>query len=173
MMQYDCHRSSLRFRPIDLVADRSILLTFARDLFTTSFGDIGWFDRRFGEDGACYVEWLLASTRGVDAFSSFITVGNMPVGMIVVGAEPDEPEIGHVFHYYLAQDARGLGLGAELDEHAMQTLARAGFAVARLNVTSTNLVAIGFYQRHGWEICDNPANGDIISMKKKISAQLC
>ena len=51
------------FRPIDPVADRDTLLAFARDLFATSFGDPGWFDRRFGAGGARYLDWLATVTK--------------------------------------------------------------------------------------------------------------
>ena len=142
----------IRFRDIDLADDRATLLAFARDLFLASFGDPDRFERRFGFDGAGYVEWMLDATSGICEFASFAVVADEPIGMVVLGFGHGGGQTGHVYHYYLSSAVRGCGLGAQLNDHAIATLGWHGMRRATLHVAPQNSRAIGFYRKLGW--CD-------------------
>lgn len=142
--------SELALRPIDLDGDRDVLIRFVRDVFVVSFGDDQTFVREFGEDGAGYVAWLRKGISDDPSVAALAVLEDAPVGLVVTGRFRDDPAVGYVFHYYLAPQARGLGLGAALDDYAMAVLARRGHGLARLSVAEANTPAMRFYARRGW-----------------------
>jgi len=53
--------------------------------------------------------------------------------------------------YYLIPEVRGKGFSSELDNFATSYLKELGFKKARLSVSPTNLRAINFYTKNGWQ----------------------
>ena len=144
-------RSQLTFRTIDLTRDAERCIAFSRDAQICSFGN----DRRFvaenGADGHGYLRWLAGRVAQfpqghVHAFRGDQLVGQ--VEMIVPAAYA--PASGYVNLFYLVSEARGLGLGSVLHEHALAVAREHGARVLRLSVSAGNLPAWRFYQRHGW-----------------------
>jgi RimJ/RimL family protein N-acetyltransferase len=90
--------------------------------------------------------------------------------MVVVGTWPEDKEVGYVYHYYLAPSFRGLGLAADMDAHAVQTLLRAGYSMARLSVAETNTRARRFYLRQGWShVGPRPDQPGILYMHRTLA----
>lgn len=161
-------RELVVFRPFDLASDTDTILAFARDLFAASFDDEGWFDRRFRSDGSDYLRWLHEVTKGDPTLACLAILRGKPVGMVVLGPEPDQPNTGHVYHIYLSETVRGLGLGKSLDEHALRQLAGHGFTLARLHVAPQNRRAIRFYERLGWTHAGHVPGKDVLAMTKPL-----
>lgn len=156
------------FAAADVEADRAVLVTFARDLFATSFTDPDYFDRRFGPTGDAYTKWLLARTGGKPDFINFALAAGEPVGMMVVGAEPSEPDVGHLLHLYLCPAVRGHGLGPLLERQALEILTDAGFKAVQLNVGVENTSAIAFYLRLGWRNLGAGNQTGVLVMGKRL-----
>jgi GNAT superfamily N-acetyltransferase len=73
------------------------------------------------------------------------------VGIIRIGNDPDESNVGHVFSLYVAPDAQGLGVGGQLLDEATRRLRDGGQTQATLWVFEANAAARAFYGHHGWE----------------------
>jgi ribosomal protein S18 acetylase RimI-like enzyme len=142
--------TELSFRSIDFVTDCPTLLTFGQDLFTISFEDPDWFIRQVGAVGLGYVDWLMQATGRDYQFASFALIGGVPVGMVALGPEPQQPAVGHVFHYYLSPCARGRGFGKALNDRALAILSQRGMVSTRLHVSPGNTAALSFYAKVGW-----------------------
>jgi ribosomal protein S18 acetylase RimI-like enzyme len=140
---------ALTLRPVDLARDGDLAVRFVREVFALSF-DGDQFARQFGEDGAGYLAWLADRIAGDPAEAVFALDGDEVVGLLTVGRFHDDPAVGYVYTYYLTPQARGRGLGAGLDDHAMGMLRARGYARARLSVAERNLPAMRFYTRRGW-----------------------
>jgi len=68
-----------------------------------------------------------------------------------LGRRKIEDEFGYVNLYYLIPEVRGKGFSLELDNFATSYLKELGFKKARLSVSPTNLRAINFYTKNGWQ----------------------
>jgi hypothetical protein len=94
--------TTIELRPIDVVRDRELIIRYASDLFAISFGESRFKDQ-FGSDGQGYPAWI-ADKQAVDpTYAALALLSDVPVGMVVVGAWPDDHAIGYVYHYYLAR----------------------------------------------------------------------
>jgi ribosomal protein S18 acetylase RimI-like enzyme len=104
-----------------------------RDLYTSESAGEMW--RRAPLDHLLVAE---AAGRGV-------------LGMVRFGADPDDPERGHVYSLYVDPDSQGLGLGRALLTAAGEALRARGHARATLWVFADNTAARAFYARLGWQ----------------------
>jgi ribosomal protein S18 acetylase RimI-like enzyme len=77
--------------------------------------------------------------------------GRGVLGMVRSGADPDDPERGHVYSLYVHPDGQGLGLGRALLTAAEGALAARGYRRATLWVFTDNTAARAFYARLGWQ----------------------
>jgi ribosomal protein S18 acetylase RimI-like enzyme len=141
----------LTFRTIDLARDAQRCIAFSRDAQRCSFGHDQRFVAENGADGDGYVRWLEARIAQfpvghVHAFRGDELVGQ--VELIVPAAYA--PASGYVNLFYLVPEARGLGLGGALHDHALGVARQHGARVLRLMVTASNERAWRFYTRHGW-----------------------
>jgi GNAT superfamily N-acetyltransferase len=123
---------------------------FGRDLYIESIGDDAAFRRDYGAKGELFPKWIASCAAADPAFASFLTENAVPIGLVVVGADPTDKAVGHVHHFYVRPSHRGRGFGGLLDDYARETLRRAGYKTARLNVTARNERALRFYVAQGW-----------------------
>ena len=144
------YAKTLAFRAVDPVADAATLIAFGRDLYVESVGGDGAFRRDYGRRGEGFPAWIGRCARADPAFAALLTEDALPIGLIVLGAEPRDGDIGHVHHLYVAPAHRGQGFGGLLDDYARETLKAAGCARARLNVAGRNARALRFYAAQGW-----------------------
>jgi ribosomal protein S18 acetylase RimI-like enzyme len=77
--------------------------------------------------------------------------GSGVLGMVRFGADPDDPQRGHVFSLYVHPDGQGHGVGRALLTAATEALAGRGYAQATLWVFTDNTAARAFYARLGWQ----------------------
>lgn len=77
--------------------------------------------------------------------------GSELLGVIRIGADPDEPAAGHVYSLYVHPDTQGSGVGRQLLGAAVDRLRRDGVDEVTLWVFAANAAARGFYARMGWE----------------------
>lgn len=145
------YAKTIAFRPINAIADATKLIAFGRGLYFESVGTEAQFLRDFGARGQRFPFWVAACAAIDPGFAVFLTEEENIIGMAVMGADRRETAVGHVHHFFVSESHRGQGFGGLLDDYARATLRRAGFARARLNVTTRNDRAIRFYLAQGWD----------------------
>jgi ribosomal protein S18 acetylase RimI-like enzyme len=74
-----------------------------------------------------------------------------PIG-IVTWRVDDDGRAAEISAIAVAADQRGRGIGGALLAGALDALRAGGVARAWLVTTNDNLVALSFYQRHGWRL---------------------
>lgn len=79
-----------------------------------------------------------------------VRVDGTAVGMTRIGADPDDPDRGHLFSLYVDPSKSGAGLGRALLARATAELAAAGYRTATLWVFADNERALRFYRAAGW-----------------------
>jgi ribosomal protein S18 acetylase RimI-like enzyme len=72
------------------------------------------------------------------------------LGVVSIGADPDEPACGHIYSLYVRPEAQGSGVGAELMEASVRTFRDRHVECATLWVFAANPAARRFYRRLGW-----------------------
>lgn len=71
--------------------------------------------------------------------------GDTPVGIVLATGD-------FIDDLWIASEARNRGVGAALLAKVEAEIAERGHSIARLRVVATNLRAIAFYAREGWQI---------------------
>ncbi|MEM9014194.1 MAG: GNAT family N-acetyltransferase [Pseudomonadota bacterium] len=154
-----------RLRPIRPLRDASVLIEFGRDLYRESLGTDSRFFRDYGRRGQVFPFWIAQCAGRHRDFATMLESGGAPIGMAVLGENSREAEFGQLHHLYVAPDWRGQGFGGLLEDHARETLSMAGFARARLNVTTRNARARRFYAALGWRETGASQNGALRYME--------
>ncbi|MEM9979168.1 MAG: GNAT family N-acetyltransferase, partial [Cyanobacteria bacterium P01_D01_bin.2] len=73
--------------------------------------------------------------------------------------------------FYLIPSRRGQGISDQLHAYVMQLFQEVGVVRAQLSVSPTNLAAVSFYQRHGWQdLGIRPGHTDIHLMELTVDA---
>jgi ribosomal protein S18 acetylase RimI-like enzyme len=135
------------FSTIDLARHAALCVAFRRDSYVCSFGSDQLFIEENGPDARGYLEWLASRIAPFPEGHVHVWQRAQIIGQIemMIG-----PHSGYINLFYLRPDARGLGLGGALHDHAVGLLQRHQISVAGLSVSPTNQRAIKYYQRHGW-----------------------
>ena len=144
-------------------ADARLLIRFGRDLYFNSLGSEDAFFRDFGANGARFPDWVRACGATNAAFAQILVEDMAEIGLVVLGCDERDGDIGRVHHFYITPDHRGQGFGGLLDDYARTTLADAGARRARLNVGAGNARAIRFYDAQGWR--ETVRRGGLIFME--------
>lgn len=147
---YVKYSKKLGFRRVRPLADAQLLVRFARDLYIESLGSDAAFFRDFGPYGLLFPPWIARCREINSDFAAFLDEEGADIGLVVLGDDGRDPLLGRVHHFYVAPGWRGRGFGGLLDDYARETLARAGFERARLNVAAGNARARRFYAAQGW-----------------------
>jgi GNAT superfamily N-acetyltransferase len=155
------YSKTLDFRAVNPARDAATLIAFGRDLYGESLAGDSSFLREFGAKGERFPIWIAGCAAANRDFAAFLTEDGMAIGMAVLGGAADERDVGHVHHFYMTPSHRGQGFGGLLDDYARVTLRRAGYARARLNVTTRNARAIRFYIAQGWRDVSGGARGKL------------
>ncbi len=163
---YVKYSRALSFRRVDAHHDAALLIRFGRDLYRRSLGKEGAFYRDYGRYGVNFPVWIGTCASANPAFAKFLEEDGAEIGLVVLGFDERDRDIGRVHHFYVTPDHRGQGFGGILDDYARDVLKDAGAHRARLNVTARNRRAIRFYQAQGW--AEKERRGGLIFMETRL-----
>ncbi len=136
-----------RLLPIDLGRHLETCRGFHRDMLQASFGGLDGFEEGLGPT---YEAQLRERCAQLPEGNAHLWRGEEIVGQTEMRLLDDKPGIGYVNLFYLVPEARGLGLGRVLHQHAAAVFTARGLRVMRLSVSVRNEAAIAFYRRLGW-----------------------
>ena len=161
----------LAFRSIDLEAHAELCVHFRRDAFACSFAD---GEKRFalesGEHAQGYLNWLSKRIAACPESCVHVFDGPQIIGQIETELRGQE-KLGYVYLFYLIPSRRGQGLSEQLHAYVMQLFQEVGVIRAQLSVSPTNLAALNFYKRHGWQDMGlRPGHTDIHLMEISLEA---
>ena len=151
----------MRFEPIDTNKHRKYIIPFRRDSFIVSFGT----DKDF-ENEKEYLDWV--KTKSSEFPDGFVIVweDETPIGQLELTIkEYKGNKIGYVNLYYLIPEKRGLGLGKELHQYALQFFKKYGVNEYHLRVSPNNQYALAFYRKNGMQELGFEHEGKVIRMK--------
>ncbi len=140
----------LDFKPINLERDRDLCVHFRMDSFICSFGSADQFYKEDGSGAEEYLQWLRQRMTEIPNSCVHVWKEDRIIGQIEMCHWKNNSSIGYVNLFYLTPKFRGQGIGQQLDQYAACFFKHLGFQSARLNVSSTNRVAMKFYLKHGW-----------------------
>lgn len=157
----------LSFREVDLDRDADLCVQFRADSFIESFGSAERFFQVAGEQGRDYLIGLQAKNRDWPGSCVHAWLNDDIIGQIEVRRQPDDRSRAHALLYYLRPDARGQGLGEELDAYVLRLCRAAGVQGITLRVSPTNARAMAFYRRQGWrDQGPDPQHPDVHIMER-------
>jgi ribosomal protein S18 acetylase RimI-like enzyme len=139
------------FRPLELPRDEALAVQFSEDAFVCSFGSANRFWAEAGRDGHKWVARLAEKLHEDPRTAVNAWLNGSIVGQVVLGTSDTQPKTGHVNLYYLVPACRGRGLASQLDLYALSVLRDRGYRSATLNVSPSNVAAVRFYLRRGWQ----------------------
>ncbi len=150
----------LSFMPIDADKHSEIILDFRRDSFVFSFGEITSFDE------GKYIEWLIENLQSYPQGSVLVSENGKWIGQLELSIKDfNEMRIGYIHLYYLIPEKRGMGIGKELYQYAVNFFREYGVTEYHLRVSVTNKSAMKFYQKLGMEELGPEIEGKVIRMK--------
>lgn len=140
----------LKFQPVYLPNTRELVIKFRADSFVVSFGNADRFYESDGKGDERYLQWLKDKISKDPNSVVHVLDGDSIIGQIEMGRLRDDQSVGYVNLNYLIPEKRGLGFGAQLDEHTTSYFRSLGLKRARLSVSPTNRSAVRFYEKMGW-----------------------
>lgn len=151
----------MRFEPIHVSKHRKFIIPFRRDSFILSFGS----DKDFGNIEE-YLDWVKTKSKLFpDGFVLAID-NEIPIGQLELTIkEYNGSKIGYVNLYYLIPEKRGMGLGKELHQFALNFFGNYGVKEYHLRVSPSNKNAINFYRKSGMQEIGLELEGKVIRMK--------
>lgn len=159
----------IEIKPVDLEAHKDICIAFREDSFVASFGNPDKFFEADGKGADRYIEWLRAKIEKDPRTVVHVWEQDTIIGQMEFGRLKSEPTYGYVNLYYLIPEKRGQGLGARLDEHAMNHFRTIGCEKVRLSVSPTNTPALAYYKKMGWrDLGPRPNHPDVNFMEKTV-----
>lgn len=103
----------------------------------------------YEEDLARWEYWLGPDwEQGRRAYVAVAT--GCVIGVVLVGPDPEEPEVGHLARLYVYPEFWERGVGTQLYVAALRDLTDRGFAETTLWVLEANSRARSWYERLGW-----------------------
>jgi aminoglycoside 6'-N-acetyltransferase len=157
VMRADRDAAACRIETIDL-RDAETCVRFRREMYQASFGTAEGLEEEMGPENATYLADLRAKIAGFPEGNVHLRQGEEIVGQLEMRLVEHEPHIGYVSLLYVAPEARGRGLGRMLHEHARQVSRDRDKRAMRLSVALTNVPAIMFYRRLGWQMAGSRPN---------------
>lgn len=139
------------FHPIDLSQHADLCVQFRRDAMACSFSDgADRFDQESGPDGEQYLAWLRQRIQELPEGCVHLFENDEIVGQVELYLQGQQT-IGDVKLLYLVPSARGRGMGEILHDYVIQIFQQVGVVKARLSVSPSNVRAMAFYHKHGWQ----------------------
>ncbi|MDR3208206.1 MAG: GNAT family N-acetyltransferase [Oscillospiraceae bacterium] len=158
--------TNLWFQSVRLPEDAALALSFRRQAWQAVYGTmLGFSDALMGANTA-----RMAALH--PAAVTFAMRGWEPVGLV----ELDPAEVcrgggGHISLVYLAPEARGLGLGAQLIGHAVSVYRGLGRRTLHLRVAEANHAARRLYEKTGFRVSayERGLHGVLLVMTQSIA----
>jgi aminoglycoside 6'-N-acetyltransferase len=140
-----------RIEPIDLI-DTDVCVRFRREMYVASFGTAEGLEEEMGEDNGLYLADLREKIAQIPEGNAHLWHADAILGQLEMRLVPEEPHIGYVSLLYVAPESRRQGIGRRLHEHAAEVCRHRGKRAMRLSVNYSNVPAIMFYRKLGWEM---------------------
>ncbi|MGG5252650.1 GNAT family N-acetyltransferase [Neobacillus sp. SM06] len=154
----------MEFIPIDIHQHQKYVIRFRRDSFIVSFGT----DKDFGEEQE-YLNWLKQQSDKYPQGFVLVFENDKPIGQLELTVKQYEgKDIGYVNLYYLIPEKRGMGLGSELHEYALNFFKASSLTEYHLRVSPSNRVALAFYMKNGMKKIKYEMDGKVIRMSGEI-----
>lgn len=149
-----------RLLPAEPATHLSHCLPFRRDAWRISFGQLDTFDE---QDTLAWLARLQELGRLHHLWHEDEIIGQLELSPALV--RPDGVQEGYLYLLYLCPPWRGLGAGRWLHDQALARIRAAGSQRAGLRVSPSNLPAVAFYHRLGWQPVGLPdARGQLLTL---------
>jgi ribosomal protein S18 acetylase RimI-like enzyme len=155
----------MEFIPVAIEDTLNLCIQFRRDAHKVSFGSYEGFSV---SDTTSWFQRLLSFT---DFGFYHVTQDSEIIGQIEYRyALVDEQgeKYGYINLLYLLPDFRGNGLGLKLQEYILAQLKTEHCKYAQLRYIPTNIQAIAFYRKHGWEDVGNLGEHGQLAQKRLV-----
>lgn len=157
LLRLDRDTLDYRVEPIDLI-DADTCVAFRREMYVTAFGTDEGIDDEMGPQNATYLEQLRQRMAEIPEGNVHLWHGDRIVGQLEMRLLENEPHVGYMSLIFVSPEARGHGLGRRLHEYAAEVSRARGKRLMRLSVSLTNVPAIMFYRRLGWQMAGTRAH---------------
>ena len=157
LMRFEREALDFRIAPIDLL-DAETCAAFSRQMYVSAFGSDDGIDAEMGAQDEHYFERLRAHMADIPEGNVHLWHGERIVGQLEMRLLESEPHVAYVSLVFVAEEARGHGLGRRLHEYAADVSRTRGKRLMRLSVSLTNVPAIMFYRRLGWQMAGTRAH---------------
>jgi ribosomal protein S18 acetylase RimI-like enzyme len=135
----------LKFRTIDILKDRDMIIKFRKDSYVVSFGS----EERFGDENA-YINRIKERVNNFPNGQVIIEKDDLPIGQMELQVRDFEgKQIGYVNLFYLIPEYRGKGLGKDLIRYAEDFFRESNVSEYHLRVSPTNERAMRLYVNSG------------------------
>lgn len=156
--------------PINLEQHAELCVQFRRDAMVCSFADgAARFEAESGPNGEKYIKWLKKRIAEFPEGCVHIALDDQIVGQIEINLRGQQT-LGYINLVYLKEEVRGTGLSDYLHDYIVQIFQQVGVVKAQLSVSPTNLRAVTFYHKHGWQdLGPHPGQAEVNLMELAIA----
>jgi ribosomal protein S18 acetylase RimI-like enzyme len=144
---------NLDFKTIDLEKHGDLCVTFRKDAYIVSFGSDKNFYEHNGKGVERYLEDCRKRVKANPASCVHVWKGNEIIGQVELELWYKNPSVGYIDLFYLVPEYRGKGYGDVLEDYAESYFRKIGCRRLLLSVSPTNIQAVRFYKKHGWNDC--------------------
>ena len=164
---------AITFATIDLSRHAELCVRFRRDTYQCSFLDgVQRFEQENGTTGKEYLDRLQKQIIKLPEGCVHVLEDGHIVGQIETRLR-EQPGLGYVNLFYLIPEARGRGIGDELNRYVVEVFQKLGVSKAQLSVSPNNHRALAYYRKHGWiDIGPRPGYPELHLMETTIPAAI-
>lgn len=141
----------IQFKIADLHNHINTCVKFREDSFMSSLDSKQSLFEEMGENGEKYLKWLLPFAKQNPEGVIHIWKHDKIIGQLEFMIRPPNFNQGYINLFYLIPDVRGTGVSALMHNYVTNALIQKGCTSARLSVSETNLRALSFYKKNGWQ----------------------
>ena len=135
-----------RFETIDMERNFETCIKFRRDSYFVSFGTYSGFESEM----CSYEERMNDRLKYLPQGNCHLWSQDKIIGQTEMKLT-DNPNVGYVSLLYLTPAFRAQGFGELLHRHAVEVFSKLGKSELQLSVSNSNLHALSFYNKHGWQ----------------------
>lgn len=151
LMRLERDAVGYRTATIDM-ADAATSARFHREMYLVAFGTDEGLEEEMGPGDARYLQQLRERVAAWPEGNVHAWHGEEIAGQLEMRLLGNEPHVGYVSMVYVDPAHRSHGLGRLLLEHAIEVARARDMRLLRLSVSLTNVPAIMFYKRVGFQV---------------------